>query len=602
MRDAADARGRARPGPVRGVGPALLLAGNAGHADIPLDAPGSGLIGLLMTMLGQTVGFPVPEGGAGRLAEALAARFTSPGGEVHCDAEVIGIEVRAARATGVRTATERMRARRAVVADVAAPHLYGRLLDADDVPARVARGMTRFQMDPGTVKVDWALSGPVPWLTEPAYAPGTVHVADSVGQMHEALRQVRAGAIPAGPFMLAGQMTTTDPTRSPSGTESFWAYTHVPQQTRDGRGPRRRCSGTWDRDDCERFADRMQARLERLAPGFGATDPGPAGARAARARGTQRQPDRRRRRRRHRPAAPGAGLPTGPGTGPGRDRQSAASTSARPPRTRAAACTAPPAATPPGRRCCTTGYDWAVTDRRVISRSAGQPHQRPGVRREPEHTTIDVDARDGLEEQLDLSELAAHGLVAEVDEHQQRRPRCIVNTRAVSSARRRQLAERRVGELGQRTAQRGQAPVDRQEYGVPTPVELRPVQLRALEGLRVLRVGDDGTGPSPSARTPRSAPRRSPCPSSGSGCEVKNWNGVDAAHSSPMNSIGVNGPHRVSSAAQASWSSSRCSVEPVAARRGCRPGRGSGCTRRAARSAGARCRSAAPWSRPRNDE
>jgi phytoene dehydrogenase-like protein len=26
--------------------------------------------------------------------------------------------------------------------------------------------------------------------------------------------------------------------------------------------------GRWDYDDCERFADRMQARLERLAPGF----------------------------------------------------------------------------------------------------------------------------------------------------------------------------------------------------------------------------------------------------------------------------------------------------------------------------------------------
>jgi phytoene dehydrogenase-like protein len=251
-----------------GAGPGILLAGNAGHADIPLDAPGSGALGLLMTMLGQTVGYPVPEGGAGRLAEALARRFTSLGGEVRCDAEVIGIDVESGRATGVRTATERVRARRAVVADVAAPILYGRLLEPDDVPARVARGMRQFEMDPGTVKVDWALSGPIPWLTEPAHAPGTVHVADSVGQMQEALSQVWAGAIPAAPFMLAGQMTTSDPTRSPAGTESFWAYTHVPQETRTDAGSGD-VQGTWDRDDCERFADRMQARMERLAPGFG---------------------------------------------------------------------------------------------------------------------------------------------------------------------------------------------------------------------------------------------------------------------------------------------------------------------------------------------
>ena len=74
--------------------------------------------------------------------------------------------------------------------------------------------------------------------------------------------------IPDQPFLLMGQMTTTDPTRSPVGTESMWAYTHVPQQTaRDaGDGSVR---GRWDRSDCERFADRMQARVEELAPGFG---------------------------------------------------------------------------------------------------------------------------------------------------------------------------------------------------------------------------------------------------------------------------------------------------------------------------------------------
>jgi phytoene dehydrogenase-like protein len=251
-----------------GEGPAVLLAGNAGHADIPLDAPGSGLMGLLMTMLGQTVGFPVPEGGAGRLADALAGRFTGLGGEIRCDAEVIGIDVDSRRATGVRTATARVRARRAVIADVAAPHLFGRLLDADDVPARVARGMAQFEMDPGTVKVDWALNGPVPWLTEPAYTPGTVHIADSLGQMQEALGQVWSGAVPAEPFMLTGQMTTSDPTRSPPGTESFWAYTHVPQRTRTDAGAGE-IRGVWDGDDCERFADRLQARIERLAPGFG---------------------------------------------------------------------------------------------------------------------------------------------------------------------------------------------------------------------------------------------------------------------------------------------------------------------------------------------
>lgn len=253
-----------------GFAPRILLAGNAGHADIPLNASGSGLMGIVMTMLGQTVGFPVPVGGAGVLAHALADRLRSAGAQVHCDSEVTAIEVEGGRAVAVRTADgERYAARHAVIADVAAPNLYGRLLPAEALPTRVLTAMQSFEMDPGTVKVDWALDGPVPWRVPPPHEPGTFHVADSVEQMAEAMHQVTSQTIPAAPFMLAGQMTTSDPTRSPAGTESLWAYTHVPQNTTADAGDGT-VRGVWDESDCERFADRMQARVEALAPGFGA--------------------------------------------------------------------------------------------------------------------------------------------------------------------------------------------------------------------------------------------------------------------------------------------------------------------------------------------
>ncbi|MBI2242553.1 MAG: NAD(P)/FAD-dependent oxidoreductase [Nocardioides sp.] len=252
-----------------GAAPRILLAGNAGHADIPLTSPGSGLMALLLTMLGQTVGFPVPVGGAGRLAQALAARLRAKGAEIHCASEVTAIEVAGGRAVAVRTAAgERYAAGHAVIADVSAPSLYGRLLPAEALPARTRAGMRSFEMDPRTVKVDWALSGPVPWRVPPAYDPGTVHVADSVEEIGAALHQVASRTIPAAPFLLAGQMTTTDPTRSPAGTESMWAYAHVPQQTAHDAGDGT-IRGVWDEADCERFADRMQARIEGLAPGFG---------------------------------------------------------------------------------------------------------------------------------------------------------------------------------------------------------------------------------------------------------------------------------------------------------------------------------------------
>ena len=247
--------------------PRVLLAGNAGHADIPLDAAGSSVMALVLTMLGQTVGFPVPQGGAGKLTEAMAARFESLGGEIRCEHAVDSVELRNGRAVGVRAAGSSYGARRAVLADVHATRLFGGLVATEDLPDRVARGLRSFQHDPSTVKVDWALSGPVPWASAPAYDPGTVHVADSLSQMTEALGQVAAGAIPAEPFMLAGQMTTADPTRSPEGTEALWAYTHVPQETVHDAGDGS-VRGVWDRDDCERMADRMQSRIERLAPGL----------------------------------------------------------------------------------------------------------------------------------------------------------------------------------------------------------------------------------------------------------------------------------------------------------------------------------------------
>jgi phytoene dehydrogenase-like protein len=98
--------------------------------------------------------------------------------------------------------------------------------------------------------------------------PGCVHICNGLDELSLESAQVAAGYIPSHPFLLTGQMTTTDPTRSPAGTESMWAYTHVPQRVRSDAGPDG-LKGDWDGGDAERFADRMQARIERYAPGFG---------------------------------------------------------------------------------------------------------------------------------------------------------------------------------------------------------------------------------------------------------------------------------------------------------------------------------------------
>ncbi|MGW7267411.1 phytoene desaturase family protein [Streptomyces sp. NPDC054842] len=251
-----------------GEGGRLLLAGNALHADLAPEAAGSGGFGWLMSMLGQTHGFPVPTGGSGVLTQALVRRLEKRGGAVRCGERVTEVVVRGGRAVGVRTAGgEAVVASRAVLADVSVPALYGSLVDEEHLPAQLLADLRRFQWDFATFKVDWALSGPVPWRAERAASAGTVHLADGMDELTRFAAQIAMHQVPDRPFAIFGQMTTSDATRSPLGTESAWAYTHVPHRITGDAGDGG-LTGTWDRREQEVMADRVEEQVERFAPGF----------------------------------------------------------------------------------------------------------------------------------------------------------------------------------------------------------------------------------------------------------------------------------------------------------------------------------------------
>lgn len=239
-----------------GEGARLLFAGNALHTDLGPEQAGSALYGWLLAMLGQDIGFPVPVGGAGRLVDALLRRLERQGGTIEYGRPVARVLHARATAVGVQDAHgERVRARRAVLADVPAPALYEHLVGVDALPEAFTRHLRRFQWDNSTIKVDWALSAPLAWTATEARRAGTVHLGDMTGLMAYSAALAR-GDLPELPFVLVGQMTTSDPTRSPAGTESLWAYTHVPQ----------RVAG--DADRMRAHAERMEEMIERHAPGF----------------------------------------------------------------------------------------------------------------------------------------------------------------------------------------------------------------------------------------------------------------------------------------------------------------------------------------------
>lgn len=244
-----------------------LLAGNALHADFTPDTAIGGFFGWLLMSLGQSVGWPVPEGGAGRLADALVARLESRGGEVRLSSGVRRVVVRGGRAVAVELVDgTTVDATKAVIADVGAPALYLDLVGEEHLPSDTVRDIKRFQWDLGTIKVDWTLDGPIPWEHEHARRAGTVHVVDDLDQLTMICAQYGTNHLPARPFLLVGQQSMTDPTRQPEGKETAWAYTHVPTVVRGDAGGD--LTGTWDPRQTEEFVGRMELELERKAPGF----------------------------------------------------------------------------------------------------------------------------------------------------------------------------------------------------------------------------------------------------------------------------------------------------------------------------------------------
>jgi phytoene dehydrogenase-like protein len=120
--------------------------------------------------------------------------------------------------------------------------------------------MRRFELGFGTFKLDWALAGPVPWRVEAARESAVVHAAESVDDLVDFVREVRAGELPRRPYLVIGQHTLVDPGRAPAGRHTLYAYSRVPSNVPGGWAEAR-----------ERFADRVEERIESLAPGFRAT-------------------------------------------------------------------------------------------------------------------------------------------------------------------------------------------------------------------------------------------------------------------------------------------------------------------------------------------
>ncbi len=212
-----------------------LLAGAAAHSMEPLTAPLTSAFGLLLTALGHGAGWPVVQGGSAAITQGMAGELRRLGGVVHTGRMVSSLaDLPPARAVLLDTSP------RSFVA-LAGPRLS----------RRAGRPWARFRPGPGTCKVDWALDGPVPWEADACRRTVTVHVGGTFDQVARSEAAVRAGRHAEHPFVLLAQPCVVDPTRAPPGKHTLWGYCHVPNGSPVD------------------MSERMEAQIERFAPGFG---------------------------------------------------------------------------------------------------------------------------------------------------------------------------------------------------------------------------------------------------------------------------------------------------------------------------------------------
>jgi phytoene dehydrogenase-like protein len=218
----------------RGDEARALFAGMAAHSMLALEQPLSAAFGLAFGLFGQAYGWPMASGGSQRITDALVATLEDLGGEL---------------VTGHRVATlTDLPPSRAILLDVTPRQLVA--IAGDRLSTRQSRRLSGYRYGPGVFKLDWALSGPVPWGAAGASRAATVHLGGSLDEIAASEAEVTAGRHPERPFVLFVQQTPWDPSRAPAGSHTGWAYCHVPN------------GSTVD------MTERIEAQVERFAPGF----------------------------------------------------------------------------------------------------------------------------------------------------------------------------------------------------------------------------------------------------------------------------------------------------------------------------------------------
>jgi phytoene dehydrogenase-like protein len=212
---------------------------------------------------------PVPKGGGAKLVDALAGIVRSAGGALETGQDVERILVENGHVTGVRVTGGTTISASCVVANATPTQLYGRLLDAADVPATAVEAGRRFRYGRAEMQIHFALDEPPRFDGDERLARTAIlHLTPGLDGVSRAVNEAERGLLPAEATIVLGQPLAVDPSRAPEGKSILWIQLQeLPKRPAgDAAGEIDVGDGTWTEELRERYADRIQARIARHVP------------------------------------------------------------------------------------------------------------------------------------------------------------------------------------------------------------------------------------------------------------------------------------------------------------------------------------------------
>jgi len=211
-----------------------LFAGLSAHSVLNLNRTLSASFGVVMGVSAHAVGWPIPRGGAQSITNALSGYLAALGGRIHTSTRIEDL-------------------RQLPPCDLTLCDLTPQQLlhvSGEKLSPSYRKRLKQYRYGPGVLKVDYALSGSIPWTATECLRAATVHVGGSMQEIAASEAAMSQGKISERPFVLVAQPTLFDPSRAPEGKHIAWAYCHIPH------GSQANC------------LENLENQIERFAPGF----------------------------------------------------------------------------------------------------------------------------------------------------------------------------------------------------------------------------------------------------------------------------------------------------------------------------------------------